>query len=120
MKKKMRLLIGAALLLIGIGISAIALLKHKGFLLPEYVTWQERELSSDGFDIILSKKHLKVYKNSNLVWESDSSVKVQDVILTDVDRNGMTEILKEIIILIILQMILLLLESKTKETILNS
>jgi hypothetical protein len=32
-----------------------------------------------------------VYKNSNLVWESDSSVKVQDVILTDVDRNGMTE-----------------------------
>lgn len=91
MKKKIRLLIGAAALLIVITISAIVYLRHKGFLLPGYVTWQERTLSSDGFDIILSKKHLKVYKESVLVWESDSSVKVQDVILTDVDRNGMTE-----------------------------
>ena len=32
-----------------------------------------------------------MYKESVLVWESDSSVKVQDVILTDVDRNDMTE-----------------------------
>ena len=41
--------------------------------------------------MMLKNKRLGVYKDAELVWESDKSVKVQDVLITDVDRDGVSE-----------------------------
>ena len=91
MKKKVIVCVIAAVILAALIISATALLQHKGYILPGYISWQERTLNSDGYDIILKKKHISVYKADECVWESDKNIKVQDVILTDVDKDGVTE-----------------------------
>ena len=92
MKKKVTVCIVVAVIVAALTVSEVAYLRHKGFLLPGFVSWEERTLDSDGYDIVLKKKHLSVYKNNECVWESDKKVRVQDVILTDVDRDGVTEL----------------------------
>ena len=92
MKKKAIVSAAALAVLAAAIIITVALLRHKGLLLPGYIDWQERTLKSDGYEIVLKNRQLKVYKAGECVWEISDSVKVQDVILTDVDRDGVSEI----------------------------
>ena len=91
MKKKVIVCIAAVVVFVASVFAAVTFLSDKGYILPLYIDWQERTLAGEGYDIILEHKHLFVYKDSECVWESDSKVKVQDVILTDVDRDGVME-----------------------------
>ena len=91
MKKKRIILFSIAAVLVFFVVGLVVFLSNKGYILPGYVQWQERFLSSDGYDILLKSKHLEVYQDAELVWEIDSSVKVQDVIITDVDKDGVSE-----------------------------
>ena len=91
MKKKVIVSLVVTALVIAMAAGVVAFLSKGGYILPGYVEWQERFLCCDGYDIVLKKKHLEVYKDTELVWKLDFDVKVQDVIITDVDKDGVSE-----------------------------
>ena len=92
MDKRKIVLISIAGAILFYAIAFVATLMNKGYILPWYLEWQDRFISSDGYDIVLKNRHLEVYEDAELVWELNPHIKVQDVIVTDVDRDGFSEI----------------------------
>lgn len=61
--------------------------------IPSFVTWQEKEISGN-LHLELKDRQFRIYDSQgNLTFSSDKKIKVQDVLLTDLDGNGRDEII---------------------------
>ena len=60
--------------------------------IPSYVTWQEKEIEAE-IRGELKNKSFSIYdENGNRTFTTDKKIKVQDILLTDLDGNGDSEI----------------------------
>lgn len=93
--KKLRWL----LLSFGIVVAICVVLKIYKNWIPTWVNWQEKEITiakddSTTVTLTLSGKKFVVHDSSGLeLFKSDDRFKIQDVITTDVDRDGKEEII---------------------------
>ncbi|WP_022762994.1 MULTISPECIES: CapA family protein [unclassified Butyrivibrio] len=64
-------------------------------LLPSWVSWQEKEFTSDaGIECHLKRKKVTLTdRDGNLLWTNKKELKIQDAFITDIDRNGDEELI---------------------------
>ena len=72
---------------------AVFVMDRSGGFLPEWITWEEREIDAgDGITVILHKREVRISKNEVPVHKINKSVKVQDMLITDLDRDDDPEL----------------------------
>lgn len=102
--KKYKIIIAAFIVVLIIATMS-AVLYFKGAFLPKWIDWNEK---SDTFDVTfvkegenykeetyhvdLKKKQLSISFNDSEIWKSQNGVLVQDYILTDIDGDGIMDI----------------------------
>jgi len=94
MKRKIWLLIiGLAVLLL----SVTALLLHRGYLLPAWISWEREEIAcreaSEPEKIILQNRRVSVLQDGKEVWQSNAGIKVQSVLWEDIDHDDVPELM---------------------------
>ncbi len=60
---------------------------------PNWVTWQARELSQSQLKLKIENKAATIEIGGSTAWQSENALKVQDGFLSDLDRDGDTEML---------------------------
>ncbi|MCR5421451.1 MAG: hypothetical protein K6E98_10615 [Lachnospiraceae bacterium] len=79
--------------------AVFALLYYSGMFLPAWAAWHEKNIeiqdTANGgkYEIVLKKRKLRVYKNGECEFESPLGCKVQNVLYTDIDRDGEDELI---------------------------
>ena len=78
-------------------LACFVLLYQKGFFLPGWITWNEKEeVFSDGFEFVLSDSKLSFIGSENgkkiPVYEFDDKLKFSDFLIYDVDGDGDREL----------------------------
>ena len=72
---------------------AVFVMDRSGGFLPEWITWEEREIDAgDGITVILHKREVRISKNDVPVHKINKTVKVQDMLITDLDRDDDPEL----------------------------
>lgn len=68
---------------------------YASLLLPSWISWQEKNFTSEsGIECLLEKRRVKLYDESGKnFWSSGKELKVQDAFITDIDRNGDEELI---------------------------
>lgn len=68
---------------------------NNGCFLPQWITWESKSLydGSNQYEIVLKNKKVSIEYKSIEIWESPSNVKVQDILLLDIDNDNIEEIL---------------------------
>ncbi len=94
-KTKWLLLIIVAAISIILNINIVKAAKSDETDPPSWISWQEKKIKSDsGVSFVLSKKRLVMKDGSNHdMWESSKDYLVQDVLVSDIDRNGDEEVI---------------------------
>lgn len=72
--------------------AVIYLLWAGGAFLPGWATFSDREFEACDMNFKLSGRHLTVTADGENVWNTNSELKVQDCLVTDVDRDGQDEL----------------------------
>lgn len=96
MKGRKQLLLCLAVLLIAAAAAAAAY--GMGHILPFWIRWQTAEISGGPVQgqaqrISLRDRTVRVYDREAVIWQSDEGVAVQDVLWSDIDRDGQKELL---------------------------
>lgn len=89
--KLKRIIITTAIILIA---TAGVIFWRKGFSLPSWISWEEKELSYQGAVLQLKDKTLVIIDDSydkKILWESEKDFLVSDVLTADIDRDGREE-----------------------------
>lgn len=71
------------------------LLWRNGAFLPQWISWENRIIYEKAkcYQVALADKGVRVIRDDEVVWESPENVKVQDIILCDIDRDMQEELL---------------------------
>ena len=69
-----------------------------GFFLPRWIDWNTAQIRCEAKDgepaqIVLAGRTVRVLKGEDLVWQSDRTLRVQDVLWCDIDHDGEQELL---------------------------
>lgn len=65
-----------------------------GYILPLWINWQKAEISSEsGADVHLSRKQITVKNDNDLFWQSGNDIKVQNVLICDIDEDNEDELM---------------------------
>lgn len=91
-----------------VSITAVFTLWWYGAFLPCWITWEEREFSYEGCEVILKNRTLRVVKTdmedtgdrhrftkrdqSEHIWKTPADWQVQDVLVMDIDRDQKEEL----------------------------
>ncbi len=91
-----------------VSITAVFTLWWYGAFLPRWITWEEREFSYEGCEVILKNRTLRVAKTdmedtgdrhrftkrdqSEHIWKTPADWQVQDVLVMDIDRDQSEEL----------------------------
>lgn len=91
-----------------VSITAVFTLWWYGAFLPRWITWEEREFSYEGCEVILKNRTLRVVKTDSeeagdrhpfrkrdqteLIWKTSADWQVQDVLVMDIDRDQQEEL----------------------------
>lgn len=91
-----------------VSITAVFTLWWYGAFLPRWITWEEREFSYEGREVILKNRTLRVVKTdmedagdrhrftkrdqSEHIWKTPADWQVQDVLVMDIDRDQSEEL----------------------------
>ena len=91
-----------------VSITAVFTLWWYGAFLPRWITWEEREFSYEGCEVILKNRTLRVVKTdmedtgdchpftkrdqSEYIWKTPADWQVQDVLVMDIDRDQQEEL----------------------------
>ena len=92
--KKMSVVLVAGILLACVCALAILLWKNGAFL-PQWISWENRTILDhvQAYQVVLKKKKARVIQNDEVIWESPENIKVQDVVLCDIDRDMQKELI---------------------------
>ena len=71
--------------------SAAAILLHLGYLLPLWISWEQREISAASVEVRLANKKLDVLLDGTEIWTE--KLPVQDVLLADIDHDEEAELM---------------------------
>ena len=71
--------------------SAAAILLHLGYLLPLWISWEQREISAASVEVCLANKKLDVLLDGTEIWTE--KLPVQDVLLADIDHDEEAELM---------------------------
>lgn len=85
-------ILGGAVIL---GAAALWLL-HLGYLLPTWISWQQRQIVCQGAgpdEIVLRHRTVTVLQDGAAVWQSGREIKVQDVLWADIDHDEEDELM---------------------------
>lgn len=102
MSNKRKLIIAAAVIFAAAAVCLLIILKINGYFLPGWISWQERDViwttgkAEKGFPAkaVLKNRRVRVLDTKgNILWESERTVKVQDILAADIDRDGQDELL---------------------------
>jgi len=88
MKRKVALIAAAVLVLL---LCAAGVLLQLGYLLPLWVSWEQREITAEPVSIRLAHRKLEVSSDGVSLWQE--ALPVQDVLLEDMDHDGEAELL---------------------------
>lgn len=58
---------------------------------PKWVTWENQYISTDSYEIQLKHKKIKIMQENQVVWSTDDKIKVQDILICDIDNDGDNE-----------------------------
>lgn len=94
MKRKIWMMFGIAACFI----AAIAIFCawKQGYFLPGWVDWRTASIqgtSGEPAQIVLRNKSVRVLDNGDTVWQSDPSIRVQDMLWCDIDHDTEKELL---------------------------
>lgn len=75
--------------------AVILLLWRGGAFLPDWISWQQKkETAAENLQISLKNRKVTVFTiPDQVIWESSSGVKVQDVLCMDIDHDDEEEML---------------------------
>ena len=90
-RRRIFLTLGVAAILIA-AIAAWTEWKNGAFL-PGWISWQQADLEGDGVEIVLAHRRVSVLEGDTVVWQSERSAPVQDVLWCDIDHDGAPELL---------------------------
>ena len=96
MRRKKAWLIGTAAAVV-VMLAAAALIWRNVLFLPPWIAWQETQIecgeAAGPARIELSGRRVRVYKGAEMVWETESRIRVQDVLWGDIDHDGAKELM---------------------------
>lgn len=73
----------------------VFLLWRNGVFLPRWISWENKIINEEahGYQVTLADKEICVIQGEEVVWESPENVKVQDILLCDIDRDKQEELI---------------------------
>ncbi len=72
---------------------AVFVMDRCGVFLPRWIVWEERTIDAGGgICITLQNREVRIYKENDLVHRIRGEVKTQDLLVTDLDRDGDPEL----------------------------
>ena len=73
---------------------AVFVMDRCGAFLPKWISWEERVTEAgDGITVTLHKREVQISKNDVPVHKIGGAVKTQDLLVTDLDRDGDQELI---------------------------
>lgn len=60
---------------------------------PNWVVWENRYISTDSYEIQLKHKKVQILQDNQIVWSTDSQIKVQDILVCDIDNDKADELI---------------------------
>lgn len=68
---------------------------HSGCFLPRWITWEQKKLHNQlgEYEIALENKKTSIMYKGIGIWDTPSSVKVQDIVLLDIDSDNEEELI---------------------------
>lgn len=81
--------IGAVAIL---GVAAFLLWWYGAFL-PRWITWEEKAGTMEELSVTLKGRKITVSDGDTVLWESQSDRFVQDLVIKDIDRDGVDEMI---------------------------
>lgn len=91
--RKLKRLICAAFVAALLAVAGILTLRHFGYLLPGWVSWQNQTLSGQEITIRLEHKTVTVLQEHAVLWQSEEDIPVQDVLWADIDHDDEPELM---------------------------
>ena len=79
-----------------VGVCAfVCLLWRNGAFLPRWISWENKMIceKAQHYQVTLADKEICVIQGEEVVWESPENVKVQDILLCDIDRDKQEELI---------------------------
>lgn len=94
MLRKVVLFLTGGILLASVG-GLVFLLWSKGTFLPRWISWKNRTVfdQSEQYQVVLEQKEAQVFYEDQVLWTSDKEVKVQDIVLCDIDSDMQDELI---------------------------
>lgn len=92
--RKSVVILAAGILLAGIAVFFVMLWKEGAFL-PRWISWESRTVSdrTEQYQAVLEHKKVQVLSEDEVLWTSPENVKVQDILLCDIDRDMQDELI---------------------------
>lgn len=92
--KKIIIVLAAGVLFIGICVS-VYLLWRNGAFLPKWISWENKTIceKAQQYQVNLADKIVRVIQDDEVIWESPANIKVQEILLCDIDRDKQEELL---------------------------
>ena len=68
---------------------------RNGAFLPQWISWENKTIfeKAQQYQVALTDKEVRVICDEKIVWKSPENVKVQDILLCDIDRDMQEELL---------------------------
>lgn len=79
-----------------VGVSTLIFgLWSQGAFLPQWIEWKNRTVfdNTEQYQVVLERKEVQVILDDKVLWNSPGDVKVQDVLLCDIDRDMQDELI---------------------------
>ena len=80
-----------------IAAAVFALLYYSGMFLPGFAAWHDVVISGETEDepdeIVLKDRRVSAFKDGELIFKTPAFCRVQNAIFTDIDRDGMNELI---------------------------
>jgi len=94
LKKRIIICATAVIFIAAVVVFIIAYLWHDGLFLPKWIDWKESQIEIDSdTSLSLADKRVTIERNGEIVWQNKKSVKVQDIIWQDINRDGEEELI---------------------------
>lgn len=92
--RKIAVIIIIVALLAGMGFVFHALWNHGAFL-PRWISWESRTIfdQTEQYQVVLRQKEVQVLLDDKVLWNSPENIKVQDILLCDIDRDMQNELI---------------------------
>lgn len=92
--RKIAVILAAGILLAGIIVFSL-ILWNEGAFLPRWISWENRTVSdrTEQYQVVLEQKKVQVLLEDEVLWNSPENVKVQDILLCDIDRDMQDELI---------------------------